>query len=475
MSNEYKENRHSVLTYLSFGTTRFTMSFVFAPIDLFLLFYYVQIIGLNVGYYAIALLLFSIWDAIDDPIVAWLLDRNFRWTAKWGRRFPWIVLGSIPWALGLYLLFSVPPLPPAAIDPLPTFLWLIMSLFVFDLFGAIAMINIQLLFPDKFRTEEERRLLMGYNTPISMIAIAIGMLIPPLLLFGGQTEASFSLMGLTIAIITLVSVILYLPGCREDQQVKDLYLADTSPRMNLWRGYWSVLKMKSFWMQLLATVLYMTVNGIMTGMLYYIFTFEFNSPGLIVIGLAVWLVAALVSVPVWITLAKKYQNTKKIYTIGMIIYGIAFGIFFFYFNLISLLIFAAILGFTVGNMWTFNNLIYAHVLDDHMVKTGLNQKGMVQGINSIFNRLAATIDTYLITIVFFITGFAAFSGVATLADLQAVATPAQIQGFIFGFHILIGIIPMALLLVGAVIFWFVYPLDQDTVFELKKKIRELKL
>ncbi|MHA1855178.1 MAG: MFS transporter [Promethearchaeota archaeon] len=474
MSNEYELNRHSKKTYLSFGMTRFTMTFVFAPIDLFLLFYYVQVIGLNVGFYAIALLIFSVWDAVDDPIIAWLIDRNFKWTAKWGRRFPWIVIGSLPWAIGLFLLFSVPPLPPASVDPFPTFLWLIVALFIFDLFGAIAMINIQLLFPDKFRTEEERRLLMGYNTPISMIAIAIGMLIPPLLL-RGQDVANYRTMGLIVTLITLISVVLYLPGCREDQQVKELYLADNSPRISLLKGYWSVIKMKSFWMQFLATVMYMTVNGILMGLLVYIFTFEFNNPGLMIMALAVWLLAAICSVPVWIKLAKKYQNTKKIYTLGMVIYGVAFGIFFFYFDLISLLIFAAILGFTVGNMWTFNNLIYAHVLDEHMVRTGKNQKGMVQGVNAIFNRLAATIDTYLIAFVFGITGFAAYAGVTTLEELQAVATTEQIQRFIFGFHLLIGIIPMILLLVGALIFWFIYPLDKETVFKLKEKIKELKL
>ena len=84
------ENRHKRTTYLSFGSARFTMTFVFAPIDLFLLFFYVQVLGLNIAFFLAAQAIFAVWDAINNPIFAWLLDRNFKWTKRFGRRFPYI-------------------------------------------------------------------------------------------------------------------------------------------------------------------------------------------------------------------------------------------------------------------------------------------------------------------------------------------------------------------------------------------------
>jgi GPH family glycoside/pentoside/hexuronide:cation symporter len=462
--------RHKRTTFLSFGTSRFTLTFVFAPIDLFLLFYYTQVIGLPITYFAFAMFLFTIWDAINDPILAWLVDRNFFWTKKFGRRFLWIIIGAIPWGFTFLIIFGVPNLPDPGTNPMPTFLWLILGLFLFDLFGALSTINLELLRVDKFRTEEERRRLQGYNTPLSMIAQAMGMLIPPLFLGGG-----YFFMALMVAIITLISVLLFLPGCREDQETKDLYLADDAPRMNLFKGYWEVMKLKSFWIMFLGTVIYMTVNGLLTGMLIFIFTFEFDSPGSLILGLAVWLLAALISIPFWMWVSKKLKDTKKMYTYGMFIYGVAALLFFFYFNFTTLLIFAFIMGFAVGNMWAFGPNVYANVLDEYTMKIGKNQKGMVQGINAVFNRLAAAIDTYLITLVFVITGFAAYSSVETLADLQAVATANQIQGFITGFHVLVGIIPMILLIIGGLLFWKFFPLNRDRVVEIKDKLVELNI
>ena len=123
--------RHKRRTFLSFGTSRFTLTFVFAPIDLFLLFYYTQVIGLSVAAFSLAMFIFTIWDAVNDPILAWLLDRTFFWTKKFGRRFLWIIVGAIPWGFTFLVLFGVPQnLPSPITNELPTFLWLVFGLFV---------------------------------------------------------------------------------------------------------------------------------------------------------------------------------------------------------------------------------------------------------------------------------------------------------------------------------------------------------
>ncbi len=463
--------RHSKKTFASFGMARFTMTFVFAPIDMFLMFFYTQIIGLHAIYFALAMLVFSIWDAFNNPLIAWMVDRNFKWTAKWGRRFPWIVLGGLLWGIGLFLLFSVPALPDASVDPIPVFLWLLFALFLFDFFTALSEVNLEMLRPDKFRTEEERRLLQGYNTPLSMIAQAVGMLIPPLFLANWETTSEFVFMGAMCMLITFISVILYLPGAREDQVTKDIYLADDTKRINYFKGAWEIVKMRSFWMMLLGGVLYMTVNGLAIGTFVFILNYGFDSPGSVTIVLAVWLIMALVSVPFWMRVSKKFQNTKKMYALGMVAYGLATLLIFFYVDFVTLMIFAGIMGFTVGAMWIFGPNIAANVYDDYMVKIGKNQKGIVTGVYSIFNRLAATIDTYIITAVWLISGFAAYSGIANQAGL--IAAGADLDAILFGFRLQIGLIPTILLFVGAAIFWKFYPLNPERVLELKVKLQEM--
>ena len=40
-------------------------------------------------------LIYSIVDAINDPLIGYLADRSTRFTEKYGKRFPWIITGHL--------------------------------------------------------------------------------------------------------------------------------------------------------------------------------------------------------------------------------------------------------------------------------------------------------------------------------------------------------------------------------------------
>ena len=41
----------------------------------------------------------KVWDAVNDPIVGYLSDRT---ETRWGRRYPWIVAGAIPFGITFF-------------------------------------------------------------------------------------------------------------------------------------------------------------------------------------------------------------------------------------------------------------------------------------------------------------------------------------------------------------------------------------
>lgn len=89
-----------------------------ALFQLFLFFYFSQILGLSGTYTGLATIIALFFDAITDPWVGTLSDR---WESKkFGRRHPFMYLAALPLGLSLFLLFT----PPAGLVEFELFLWL---------------------------------------------------------------------------------------------------------------------------------------------------------------------------------------------------------------------------------------------------------------------------------------------------------------------------------------------------------------
>ena len=62
-------------------------------------FYYQSFIGLDITLFLIAQLIFMVYNMFNDPFLGYLSDRSKRFTKRWGKRFPFIIMGAIPWVI----------------------------------------------------------------------------------------------------------------------------------------------------------------------------------------------------------------------------------------------------------------------------------------------------------------------------------------------------------------------------------------
>jgi GPH family glycoside/pentoside/hexuronide:cation symporter len=468
-------SRHGFFTYFSFGTYNITWTIPTATMNLFMYFYYHTKIGLEPGLIFTVIAINTVWAALNDPLIGWITDRNFKWTRKWGRRFPWIVIGFIPQSLSLIMIFSAPPLDPA--NPLPVMLWLLLSLFVFDLFITLVDIHAAMLRADKFRTIKERRLLSYSWTPFDMLAQVLGMMLPPLLFFFGDTPLSYTVMAAIIATIAIVfGIIFVIRGAREDETIIDTYYSTDYKSLNIFKALWKVISQRSFVGLYIGYVAFLTATTIMTNMIAYLVTFIFGSddPDAMIPFLALFLGGALISVLLWLPILKRMKNNKRTYFIGSFILCALIVPLTFFQGDIDLMIIMFFVGIGTGSVWSIGMpVLYSDAQDDYMVRTGVHRKGMLVGTWAVIGLLTAFIDEALITWVFTITNFA--PGIETLAELQLLYSPAGVALVQMGIRWLLGIIPATVLLIGTVLFTIIYPLTPEKVLENKAKLKELKL
>lgn len=104
-------------TKLAFGIGQAAEGIKNNAFNVFILFYYNQVLGLSGTLTGLALGIAIVCDAITDPLAGSLSDRA---QSRWGRRHPFIVSSALPLAITFFFLFS----PPEGLGQLPLFLWL---------------------------------------------------------------------------------------------------------------------------------------------------------------------------------------------------------------------------------------------------------------------------------------------------------------------------------------------------------------
>lgn len=98
MNSSTIEKKEEVLVFSktqkwSFGMGSFAQWFINSASNTWVLSFYFVAVGLDIKLIMLAFILWTIWNAINDPLIGYLSDRT---RTRIGRRKPFIILGSIP-------------------------------------------------------------------------------------------------------------------------------------------------------------------------------------------------------------------------------------------------------------------------------------------------------------------------------------------------------------------------------------------
>lgn len=172
-------------TKLGYGIGQMSEGMLTIAFNLFVLFFYTQLLEMPGHYTGVALFIALIFDAVFDPCVGVISDQ---WHSKWGRRHPFMLFSAVPLAISFYFLFS----PPAFLlhSHLGLAIWLI--IFAISTRFCMALFEVPYLSLGAELTQnfKERTKIVGYRYAFSNVGVITTIVIGFQLFFTPTPEFS---------------------------------------------------------------------------------------------------------------------------------------------------------------------------------------------------------------------------------------------------------------------------------------------
>jgi GPH family glycoside/pentoside/hexuronide:cation symporter len=440
---------------LGYGIGDFGFNFYWYSLQLFLFFYYTDVMGLRSDVAGAIMLVCLTWDGVADVAIGVLANRT---RTRWGKYRPYLLFGSLPLAASFGLMFL-----PIGVDGTALIAYALVTQILFRTMYALVNIPYSALMATMTRDSMQRNRLAGVRMLCAFLGTAVVSYFTPQLVtyFTGSSSsratAYFSATAV-LAVIATVFTLMTFAATREEPEITQ----STKPPPPV-REMLSMLAKNVPFLQIIAGIGFFSFANILvtSGLVYYVKYYLGQTETIAGEAAALMQITITVMILPW-TFAVRYIGKRWAWLAGL---AIAFaGLVGLYLSpsreisvLYGFLIVYAIGSASIGiNFWS----IIPDTVEYGEWRTGVRAEAFVFGFVILIQKIAFGVTS-------------AFLG-AYLSWVGYVANQPQSPDTIAGLKLMITLVAAGGLIASAVAMYF-YRLDAPTHGRLVREIAARKL
>ena len=364
------------------------------PINLIkgsMLYFYTDVLGMDAKVFAAVYAVYSVIDAIDNPVFGFLSDRT---RTRWGRRKPYLVVGALVLLVASILIFTVPT--GVATDATLLVIWFATFTILAEMADSVINANYGALLPELFPAERVRAKANAIRQAGQLVAMILALGLTPYLarnVLGCEVDdplcadptIGYERLSIIFAVLG-VAVILYMAlGVHENPRIEQ------EQRPPFFRSVGQILSSRYFWTIGVVNACYGAAMALVLNGLQLFVKYSLGGDGATATILqVVVIVSAIGLVAVWARLVRSW-GAERTWKRALPIAAVAFGTMFFAHNLATAI--AAGIAVAVGyaGVLATNDLIMARVLDDDARRHGVHREGVFLAAFGVLGRLNGVI------------------------------------------------------------------------------------
>ncbi|QEE15525.1 MFS transporter [Promethearchaeum syntrophicum] len=436
----------------------------------FLIFtYYYAVLHLHISYITTAFIIFAIWDSINDPMIGPLSDKT---KSKYGRRGFWIMISIIPFGLMNMFIFIAP----INGTQIAIFLYMIITIALYDSVYTIFSINQLAVFSEMFKTDAARGRANMWRGVFTIFGLLVGFVLPTIFISPlaptidtppdilEKIPSMYITAGIVVGALTIITGFLFFKLGMVEESAEEDYEAEKA-------GFFEMLKdtirNKTFVVFCIANLIKWMVFKLLTSIisLYAIHVLGIEEDAFMIsLLLLVGFLTAGIMFPLLEKLGRKI-GWRNGFILTQIFWIFALIPFWFLDNKPYLgLLCMVFMGIGLSGGIYFVDPIIADIIDEDELKNGRNRAGSFYGINGLINRYSTILTFVIIMIVLSGYGW----------EQYLVGEGLNVGDLRTGLKILMTPVGMIANFVVIILLLF-YPLHGEKLAQMKKELKEARL